>query len=82
MVDWNDRTVKAPGDFCEAIYAETGGVTPQFAIGYAQALYDARVADMEGMGRYAVEVAKAEFKHNLRFPGDVEPEIGDDGTWS
>lgn len=78
MVDWNDRTVKGPEDFHAAVFAGSCGVTPQFALGYAQALYDARVIDMGEMNRYAVEVGKAESERLLYFPQGGEAEREED----
>ena len=40
---WNERTVKKPEDFRAALWAGPVGITEDFALGYATALYEAGV---------------------------------------
>ena len=66
-VDWNDGSVKSPDDFHASLWAGRPGVTADFALGYAQALYDSRAIDMEGLGRYAAAASSGELSHSLDF---------------
>lgn len=75
MADWNDGSVKGIEDFCSAIWAGTGGITPEFALGYAQALADCGEIDRGSLALWADQIAKASVAHEFDFAGDDEDEM-------
>lgn len=66
--DFNERSVKTPEDLHDAIWSGRAGITSAFALGYAQALYDALLIDETGLARYAGATARGALSHNLDFP--------------
>ena len=50
---WQERTVKKPEDFHAALWAGSCGITEDFALGYATALYDTEAVDMAAFGMAA-----------------------------
>ena len=70
MTDWNDGSVKGIEDFCPAIWAGTDGITPDFALGYAQALADCGEIERGKLAMWAAHICDAGFAHNVDFGGD------------
>lgn len=64
---WNERTVKKPEDFHAALWAGSCGISEDFALGYATALYDIEAVDMAGLTAYVTASASGSFSHNLDF---------------
>ena len=73
---WNERTVKRPEDFRAALWAGSGGITEDFALVYATALYDIVAVDLPRLYTYAAAPASVAFSHNLAFKAneDMLPE--------
>lgn len=69
---WQERTVKKPEDFHAALWAGTSGITEDFALGYATALYDVEAVDMAGLSAYAAAAASGAFSHNLDFKANED----------
>ena len=69
---WNERTVKKPEDFHAALWAGSCGITEDFALGYATALYDIEAVDMAGLTAYVTASASGSFSHNLDFKANEE----------
>lgn len=69
---WNERTVKKPEDFHAALWAGSCGITEDFALGYATALYDVEAVDMAGLTAYVTASASGSFSHNLDFKANEE----------
>ena len=63
---WQERAVKKPEDFHAALWAGSCGISEDFALGYATALYDVEAVDMAGLSAYAAAASGA-FSHNLDF---------------
>ena len=69
---WNERTVKKPEDFHAALWAGSCGVSEDFALGYATALYDIEAVDMAGLIAYVTASASGAFSHNLDFKANED----------
>ena len=69
---WNERTVKKPEDFHAALWAGSCGITEDFALGYATALYDIEAVDMAGLTAYVTASASGAFSHNLDFKANED----------
>lgn len=64
---WQERVLKKPEDFHAALWAGSYGITEDFALGYATALYDTEAVDMAGLTAYVTASASGAFSHNLDF---------------
>lgn len=76
--DFGERRVKSPGELHDAIWSGRAGASPAFALGYAQALYDAGLSNEAGLASYARAAAMGELSRNLDFPrglADLADEI-------
>lgn len=69
---WQERTVKKPEDFHAALWAGSCGITEDFALGYATALYDVEAMDEAGLAAYAAAAASGAFSHNLDFKANED----------
>ena len=69
---WQERAVKKPEDFHAALWAGSCGITEDFALGYATALYDTEAVDMAGFTAYAAAAASGAFSHNLDFKANED----------
>lgn len=69
---WRERAVKKPEDFRAALWAGSSGITEDFALGYATALYDVEAVDMAGFSAYAAAAASGAFSHNLDFKANED----------
>lgn len=58
---WQERAVKKPEDFHAALWAGPCGISEDFALGYATALYDVEAVDMAGLSAYAAAAASGAF---------------------
>ena len=69
---WRERAVKKPEDFHAALWAGSCGITEDFALGYATALYDIEAVDMAGLTAYVTASASGSFSHNLDFKANED----------
>ena len=69
---WNERTVKKPEDFHAALWAGSCGISEDFALGYATALYDIEAVDMAGLTAYVTAAGSGAFSHNLDFKANED----------
>ena len=69
---WQERAVKKPEDFHAALWAGSCGITEDFALGYATALYDTEAVDMAGLTAYVAASASGAFSHNLDFKANED----------
>lgn len=69
---WQERAVKKPEDFHAALWAGSCGITEDFALGYATALYDIEAVDMAGLTAYVAASASGAFSHNLDFKANED----------
>ena len=69
---WQERAVKKPEDFHAALWAGSCGISEDFALGYATALYDVEAVDMAGLSAYAAAAASGAFSHNLNFKANED----------
>lgn len=69
---WNERTVKKPEDFHAVLWAGSCGITEDFVLGYATALYDIEAVDMAGLTAYVTASASGAFSHNLDFKANED----------
>ena len=69
---WHERVMKKPEDFHAALWAGSCGITEDFALGYATALYDTEAVDMAGLTAYVAASASGAFSHNLDFKANED----------
>lgn len=69
---WQERVLKKPEDFHAALWAGSCGITEDFALGYATALYDTEAVDMAGLTAYVTASASGAFSHNLDFKANED----------
>lgn len=69
---WQERVLKKPEDFHAALWAGSCGITEDFALGYATALYDTEAVDMAGLTAYVAASASGAFSHNLDFKANED----------
>lgn len=69
---WQERVMKKPEDFHAALWAGSCGITEDFALGYATALYDTEAVDMAGLTAYVAASASGAFSHNLDFKANED----------
>lgn len=69
---WQERAMKKPEDFHAALWAGSCGITEDFALGYATALYDIEAVDMAGLTAYVTASASGAFSHNLDFKSNKD----------
>ena len=69
---WQERAVKKPEDFHAALWTGSCGITEDFALGYATALYDTEAVDMAGLTAYVAASASGAFSHNLDFKANED----------
>lgn len=72
---WQERAVKKPEDFHAALWAGSCGITEDFALGYATALYDTEAVDMAGLTAYVAASASGAFSHNLDFKANEDADL-------
>lgn len=69
---WQERVLKKPEDFHAALWAGSCGISEDFALGYATALYDTEAVDVAGLTAYVAASASGAFSHNLDFKANED----------